>query len=393
MPNHNTQEVLKQLKVSVIVPGRLHGFDMAIYFQKLGVLNQLVTGYPSRYVLPFGIRKPYIKSLYINEVINRTTNFLGIGYPFDFLACEAFDFLASKVIKYNSDVYFIWSGYALKTIKILRKKNPNAKIILVRGSAHIEEQERLLKKVSSGKKQQINRRIIEKELKEYHETDYITIPSSYAFNTFIEKGFDKEKLFTNFLGVDLFDFSYVEKKTKNGHLNVGYIGTIGKQKNVGALIEVIKELNNTGKSIFLYLTGEIEKSFDKDLIYKNPFVYYSPKLPQKLLVHAYHKLNIFVLNSVQDGFGMVLLQAMSSGCPVIATENSGGPDVISAYKNGILIPAFDNFALKQAIMWFYKHQSEISTMGEASRKISENGFTWDDFGKRNIDFINKIIKD
>ncbi|RZL42130.1 MAG: hypothetical protein EOO93_29155, partial [Pedobacter sp.] len=238
MPNHNTQEVLKKLKVSVIVPGRLHGFDMALYFQKLGVLNELVTGYPSRYVIPFGIKKQYIKSLYINEVINRTTNFLGIGYPFDFLACEAFDFLASKVIKYDSHVYFIWSGYALKTIKILRKKNPKAKIILVRGSAHIEEQERLLKKVSSSKKQQINSRIIEKELIEYHEADYITIPSSYAYNTFIEKGFEKEKLFTNLLGVNLKHFPFQLKSDNKDKIVIGYVGTLSSRKGINSIINV-----------------------------------------------------------------------------------------------------------------------------------------------------------
>ena len=48
------------MKISVIVPGRLHGFDMALYFQKLGFLNQLVTGYPSKYVVSFGFQKKNI---------------------------------------------------------------------------------------------------------------------------------------------------------------------------------------------------------------------------------------------------------------------------------------------------------------------------------------------
>ena len=51
------------MKISILVPGRLHGFDMALYFQKLGCLNELVTGYPSKFVVPFGIEKRFVKDV------------------------------------------------------------------------------------------------------------------------------------------------------------------------------------------------------------------------------------------------------------------------------------------------------------------------------------------
>ncbi|WP_421944667.1 glycosyltransferase family 4 protein [Pedobacter sp.] len=378
------------MKISVLVPGRLHGFDMAIYFQKLGVLNQLVTGYPVRYVLPFGIKKQYIKSLYINEIINRTTKFLGFGYPFDFLACEAFDFLASKIIKYDSDVYFIWSGYALKTIKTLRKKNPQAKIILVRGSAHIEEQERLLKKVIYVKKH-INLRIIEKELKEYYEADYITVPSTYAFNTFIEKGFKKEKLFINLLGVDLNQFPFQHKREDKEKIVLGYVGTLSSRKGIDSVINVIARLNDIKEIFDLNLTGPIDhKTFDATTLKKHDFIMYNGIHKQKELYRIYWKIDVLILNSLEDGFGMVLLQAMSCGCAIIATKNTGGPDVIQNYKNGIIIPANDENELEKALLWFDKNKDKIPKMGMISRNISENEFTWDAFGKRNIEFLNKL---
>jgi len=363
---------------------------MAIYFQNLGLLNELVTGYPKKYVTPFGIQRQHIKSLYINEIINRTTNFLGIGYPLDFWACEAFDLFASKFIKYDSDVYFIWSGYALNTIKTLRKKNPKAKIILVRGSAHIQEQEILLKRGNNSKAQQINRKIIKKELAEYDACDFITVPSTFAYNSFLKNGFHLGKLFKNILGVEMAAFPFKKKDIPGNKISIGYVGTLSKQKNVASLIDVIKQLNKDAIQYKLILAGPIEhSSFDVELL-KQDFIEYYGKLPQNELYKIYQQVDVFVLNSSQDGFGIVVLQAMSSGCPVIATENSGGPDVISAYKNGILVPAFDNFALKQAIIWFYQNQSEIPSMGKVSRAISENGFTWEDFGRRNMEFINKL---
>ena len=381
------------MKISVIVPGRLHGFDMALYFQKVGLLNELVTGYPKKYVITFGIEERLVKSLYINEIINRITNWLGLGYPLDFIACELFDYLASKFIKLDSDVYFIWSGYALRTIKNIREKNQKAKIILVRGSAHIEEQNRLLEEINFSKQSKINRNIIAKELKEYEAADYITIPSTFAYNTFIEKGFTNEKLFLNFLGVNLSEFPFSYKDTNNSKIVIGYVGTMSRRKRVDSIIDVLAKLNKEDNRFELKLIGPIDyKTFDESLLKQHEFVCYRRAVEQNKLHLIYKEIDIFVLNSIEDGFGMVLLQAMSCGCPIIASANSGGPDVIDQYKNGIVIPPSNNHELKKAFQWFYENKNLIAVMGFESRKLSENGFTWDDFGKRNISFIKQILK-
>lgn len=385
---------MNALKISVLVPGRLHGFDMAHYFQELGILNELVTGYPKKYVTPFGINGDLIKSIYLNEIINRTTNFLGLGYPLDFWACEVFDFLASQTIKYDSDIYFIWSSYGLKTIKKIRKKNPKAKIILVRGSAHIAEQEEQLKKINNTTKHQINPKIIAKEIKEYEVCDFITVPSTYAYNSFIDREFKASQIFLNLLGVDLEEFPYKEKEIIPGYpIVIGNIGTLSKQKNIEALINVIAKLNQEFSDFKLILAGPVDQiSFDQNLLFKHDFIDYKGKLPQNELYKVYHQIDVFVLNSVQDGFGMVILQAMSSGCPIITTTNTGGPDVVEEYQNGILIPIMDDDSLKKALIWFYEHKNKIPKMGKESRKISETGFTWKAFGDRNIKFINQILK-
>lgn len=380
------------MKISVIVPGRLHGFDMALYFQKLGFLNQLATGYPPKYVVSFGFQKKLIKSLYINEIINRGTNFLGLGYPLDFLACEAFDFLASKTIKFDSDFYFIWSGYGLKTIKTIRKKNPTAKIIIVRGSAHIVKQEELLRIINKRDKQQINRKIIQKELLEYEAADYITVPSTFSLNTFLEKGIRSEKIFLNFLGVDLSQFPFHKKTVPLNTLTIGNVGTLTARKNVTGLINVIASLNLISPNRYkLLLAGPIdEHSFDKNLLVKHDFITYFGKLSQNELYSIYSKIDVFVMNSIEDGFGMVLLQAMSCGCPVITTTNTAGPDLIKQDENGIIIPILNDEALKNSLIWMYNNKSKIAEMSLKSRAITEKGFTWDDFGERNIKFLENI---
>ncbi|MCZ4244707.1 glycosyltransferase family 4 protein [Pedobacter punctiformis] len=382
------------MRISVFVPGRLHGFEMALYFQKMGILNELVTGYPKKYVVPFGIEKQFVKSIYLNEIINRTTNWLGLGYPLDFLACEAFDYLASTIIKFDSHVYFIWSGYGLKTIRKIRQKNPAAKVIIVRGSAHIDEQEYLLKKINNSTKQQINPRIIKKELEEYRCSDYITVPSSFAFDSFINRGINKEKLFLNFLGVNLEEFPFKEKNIdRHKPLIFGNVGTLSKRKNVLAIIEVLHKLNLNGHNFKLILAGQIDhESFDASILKKYTFIDYRGKVDQRELHLIYAEIDVFIINSIEEGLAMVQLQAMSCGCPIIATTNTGGTDIVKNYENGIIISILDDNALEKSIIWFNDHKDDIHQMSIKSREIAQTGFTWDDFGKRNLDFIKKILQ-
>lgn len=379
------------MKVSVSVGGRFHGFNMAGYFQDIGILNELVTGYPKLTVKKFGIPLQKVKSIYVNEVINRLTSKLGFGYPLNFIACELYDYITSKTIKKDSDVYFIWSGYALKTIRAIRKHNKNAKIILVRGSAHILTQENLLRKIDGTTHQQIDRQMLKKELLEYEESDYITVPSKFAFDSFIENGIDKEKLFLNILGVDLKEFPFKAKETK-AKINIGYAGIISQQKNVKGIITAIEQLNKIEDRFMLHIAGDFDKNYaDIDFFKNYSFINYVGKLPQDQLYQFYHQIDVFVLNSVQDGFGMVILQAMSCGCAVITTTHTGGPDVVKNYENGIIIPILDNESLSNALLWFKENKSKIPVMGMMNRKITETGFTWYDFGKRNLNFINKIV--
>ncbi len=385
----NANSPTKDLKISILVPGRLHGFDMALYFQKLGLLNELVTGYPKRYISPFGIDIKLAKSLYINELINRSTNWLRLGYPLDFLACEAFDYLASKLIKFDSDVYFIWSSYGLRTIKAIRKRNKVAKIILVRGSTHIEEQEMLLKTVNKSRKQQVNSKIIAKELKEYQEADYITVPSTFAYKSFIKWGFSPDRLFLNPLGVDLSQFPLKKEQSLSESITFGNVGTLSRRKNVSSLIDVLTKLN-VGSKFKLILAGALDyKSFEEKSLLKD-FIKYFGKINQRELKSVYEKIDVFVINSVEEGLAMVQLQAMSSGCPIISTYNSGAEDIIKNYENGIMIPALNDGELEKAILWFEENKSKIPEMGQLSRKIADDGFSWDDFGRRNMEFIAKI---
>ena len=91
-----------------------------------------------------------------------------------------------------------------------------------------------------------------------------------------------------------------------------------------------------------------------------------------------------MLASIEDGFGMVLPQAMACGLPIICTENTGAADLIENEKQGFVVPIRNVSALKEKIIWLYENTSHRSHMAKEAKTKVCKGFSWDDYGKRII---------
>ncbi len=378
------------MKVSIIVGGRFHAFDLAEQLQKQGLLYQLVTTYPKSKVQGFDIDEQKLITFPLIEYFKRGIHkFFGF-YPLNFFLSDLFDKMASKKIKKDADVYIIWAGMGLHTINRIRKENPKAKIILERGSTHIVEQNELLKKIS--KKDLVDKRTIKKETQEYDLVDFISVPSSFAKNGFLKNKIQEDKLFVNFYGVDL-EMFYPKERCLNNNFTVGYAGTLSAQKNITGIINSVEKLIGQELNIKLKLVGNIDnKTFDKKEL-KKDFINYKSAVPQKELNEFYNKIDIFVLNSIQDGFGMVILQALSCGIPVIATKNTGGADVIKGGENGFIIPTFSEEDLVKKIELIYNlNEDKQKEMRKNAVKSVKSGFTWNDYGDRYVKFLKSIIK-
>jgi len=87
-------------------------------------------------------------------------------------------------------------------------------------------------------------------------------------------------------------------------------------------------------------------------------------------VRLYQEADIFVLPSVDDGFGMVVAEAMAAGLPVIVTENVGPADHIEDGVEGFVGPIRNPQALAAKIKFFYDNPDEVKKMSLASLKKS-----------------------
>lgn len=373
------------MKINIAVVGRFHAFNLAKELQEKNVLNKLITTYPKTVVSNWQIKKELVKDEIFLELIRRFKDkipFISNTYLNTFIQKSH----AKKSAKYlnECDIFIGWSGSSLETL--IEAKKQNKITILERGSSHYNYQMKILQETN--KKFFPNYDSWQRELLEYELADYISIPSSFVKRTFIENGISENKLIVNPYGVDLSEFKQIEKK--DNVFRIIFCGSLSIQKGSNYLLQAIYELNLPNfefwhiGSIKEEMDNYIEKYTSKSIIYKGVY-------PQNELYKLYSQGSVFILPSVQDGFGMVIFQAMSCGLPVILSENTGAYDAITQDgEEGFVIPIKNVEAIKEKILYLYNNQDIAKEMGQKAKKRIESGFTWEDYGNRYIKNLEEI---
>lgn len=103
-------------------------------------------------------------------------------------------------------------------------------------------------------------------------------------------------------------------------------------------------------------------------------------VPHAALADFFRSCHVFVLPSTdgrQEGFGLVLLEAMSCARPVLTTPVVGMAGDIERARAGVLVPPGDSTALAEALAGLLADGSELAAMGERGRRLVEERYTWE----------------
>src|SRR5205807_5036998 len=93
------------------------------------------------------------------------------------------------------------------------------------------------------------------------------------------------------------------------------------------------------------------------------------------LLNEFHTADLFVLPSLAEGFGHVLLEAMSCGLPVIGTSRSAALDLIEPGEHGFILEPGNTTQLAESIEYFLRRPEELESAGIAARTRAER-FNW-----------------
>ncbi len=229
-----------------------------------------------------------------------------------------------------------------------------------------------------------------------------TITNSTATRKFcLEAGLDGDKIEVIPFGVDTDFFRPLEVyKDKNIFqiLSVGYlIERKGFEYIIRAMPQVLDEHANARLKIVG--SGPLESEL-KELIYELELgdeVEIVNNISDDELLMVYNSADLFVLSSIVDsqgnteGLGVVLLEAMACGLPVMGSNVGGIPDIITNNEIGVLVEEKDVHGISEAIKKLIKDKELRTILSKNGFNLVKHNFNWETIAKRYIEVFEDLI--
>ena len=188
------------------------------------------------------------------------------------------------------------------------------------------------------------------------------------------------------------------KNKKHSFRYLLYIGRLEPRRNILFLFNVYRQVLERDENIRLVLIGKGEEEYtaecwkEADALRIRDRIIYSPQLEQKYVREIYGCCDLFLLPTRYEIFGMVLLEAMYFGMPVLTTFNGGSSTLIQDGKNGFVLNEMDVNLWADKICAVLKDPQLIA---EVSRQASESvarHYTWDALAPRFLELYNRRLK-
>ena len=178
-------------------------------------------------------------------------------------------------------------------------------------------------------------------------------------------------------------------------LTVGRWDPAERYKGADTLISALPCVLETVPDAFLALVGEGEDRTRLEQLARESsvtdhtcFLY---GLTQEELFACYAHCDVFALPSRGEGFGLVFLEAMAHGKPVIGGAHGGTPDVIEDGVTGLLVPHGDAALLARALLSLLANPARAAEMGRLGRERVRTDFTFEQFQSRLTQVLEDVV--
>ena len=186
-------------------------------------------------------------------------------------------------------------------------------------------------------------------------------------------------------GVDTSFFSTMQSPLfldyKKSNHNILFIGGTRKVKGLNFLFKTINLLIKKDVNITLFVVGKKGDQHTTLLsrytrLFEEGIIKFLGQISEKELLTLYELSDIFILPSLYEPFGLVVLEAMAKGKPVIVSDRVGASSMITNMKDGIIVTYGDIDSMVSAIELLFKNQEKRMEI-EINAKETAKEYTWE----------------
>lgn len=293
------------------------------------------------------------------------------------------------------DIIHTWPLGALETLKTAASLG--IPTVLERPNAHTRfamevvqrECERLGVQLPPDHEHAYNEEKLQKEEKEYALASRLLCPSDFVVKTFLDRGFTKDRLARHIYGYDERVFYPSTQHEKQGRgLTMLFVGVCAVRKGVHYALEAWLRSPASKDGTFL-IAGEFLPAYQEKLtaMLAHPSV--------KVLGHRtdvaelMRKSDILILPSIEEGFGLVIAEAMGSGCVPLASEAC--TEICDHMKTGLMHRVGDVDSLAQQITLLHEDRDLLEKLRTAGLETALS-VTWTAAGRILLDVYRETIK-
>ena len=182
-----------------------------------------------------------------------------------------------------------------------------------------------------------------------------------------------------------------------GPLRVLYVGNVIRRKGLAVLIEALMQIDKSSWRLTAIGRQDLEPAYAKkiaQLITNNHLedqIQLLGAVPFAEMPAYFKNHQLFVMPSFYEPFGIVYIEAMGAGLPVIASTAGAGRELIEQGKNGYLVRVGDSSEIAKCVEKLAHNRPILAQMGVAARRKHNLHPTWAETGEQITSFIENLI--
>lgn len=405
------------MKVTVSHAGKQHSYHLANALYNLGMLDKFYTSsyvnnlWLQQYLLKSGnqywTRRFYpglggkyvdanwrfeLKEVILRKLEGKSARVQEAVYARD----VAFDqYVAGQLHKRKSQCFWGFQGSCLASLKAA---NAHGKLSICElATAHVTGAKKILGeeiKLQPEWADSMDNLVFpadyEKRLSEEpHVAQYAVAASQFTVSTLLDDGIPASRILYLPLGFDVSYIPYQPKLTVDDRpFKFLYAGTVTQRKGISYLLDAMEHLK-PGKSAELHIIGGIQGSGEAFRKRKHLYIYHTP-VSQLELFKLYSHYDALVLPTIFEGFGLVVVEAMAAGLPVITTPHSIGPELIQSGVNGYIVPVRAVEPLAHAMQSLLDMPTDSYLAMSRAAHETATQYSWDKYRERLAQILRQL---
>lgn len=306
----------------------------------------------------------------------------------EYIAWGAFDrWVASQLPKQSPRIVVGYEMCCAETFRVARSLG--IKCVLDAAAVHYDFQDRALTDSRNSLLTWAGRQLRTRKAVEIGLADQIICVSDFAKRSYVAAGVDPEKITVNPVGCDTQLFSQASTEQRSGAVKLIFAGLPATHKGFDLLIESFERLVSQIEVVELHIAGDsllTERFVDHSL----KGLQLHGKLSHDRLVELLSRMDSLVLPSRLESFGMVVVEALAAGVPVIVSDHVGAAEAVKEGVNGWIIPADDAEALYQRMLVCCENIDKVRTMNAACTE-SARAYDWAHYSRRAVEIFAPMI--